>query len=207
MRNGKRRKRTQKQEDLTDVLGTVKNGAAGLLARAKSGARTARAQVARKASEAAAALGDEATRVLENQKERATDRLGGIAQAGHQTARAMRAARMDAAGSYVEKASETIDDLTDYLEAGDVGRFVKDAAELARRHPVAAAACTLAVGVLVGRFIAAGRKLDAENRANPVAANPALNRKPRRGLGRRDASNGRHSGDGESRPGRSRGSE
>ena len=157
MSKSKRQAKRGQKHDLADVLGSVRNGAADVLARAKTGVRGARQQVVRKAGEAASALSEEATRMIEEQKGRASERLGGIAAAGHQTARVMRAAKMKAASSYVEKASEAVDDLTDYLEDGDVKRFASDSADLARRYPVVAAVGTLVAGLLIGRLIAAGR--------------------------------------------------
>lgn len=88
--------------------------------RAKDGVQAAREEIARQTGVAKSAIAAKVTRVATTRKEVAADRLESLANVAHQTAHVLKAARMEMAGEYVEKTAAAVDNVTQYIEEGDV---------------------------------------------------------------------------------------
>jgi hypothetical protein len=96
---------------------------------------------------------DRAAAQINSQKDRATDRLGTMAQAVRQSTQQLREQHHETVASYVEQAADHIERLSQRLRQKDVGTLLADAQQLARRQPALFVGSAFALGVIVARFL------------------------------------------------------
>jgi hypothetical protein len=96
---------------------------------------------------------ERATAQLSNQKDRATDGLGTVAQAVRQSTQRLREQQHDTVAQYVEQAADQIERFTNGLKQKDVGQIVEDTQRLARRRPALFIGGAFALGVIGARFL------------------------------------------------------
>lgn len=92
------------------------------------------------------------SQTLNNQKQRATDQLGGITTALHQTSRALRDQEQDTIAQYIDGAARQLDTLSDYLQHRTVGEMIGEGRRLARREPVLFLGGAMLLGLVGSRF-------------------------------------------------------
>jgi hypothetical protein len=131
-----------------DVVEQVRDGAASATAEFEQ-------QLAELARTVRETIRDEADQFFTDNRDRATTRVAGIAKATRQTAHALRAVRMDAAGKYVDNAARRVQELSRYLKDADLARLSEDAADIARRHRGLVAGGLLLAGFVAARFLKA----------------------------------------------------
>jgi hypothetical protein len=108
-----------------------------------------------------------ATQQLSNQKERATNGLGGVAQAVRQTAQPLRDNQQDVIAQYAEKAADQIERLSAQLRDKDVSELVSDAQRFARRQPAVFIGAAFALGIVTARFLkSSGSAATTHSRGN-----------------------------------------
>ena len=90
---------------------------------------------------------------LTNQKNRATDGLGSVAQAVRQSTQQLRDQRHETIAGYVEQAAGQIDKLSQRLRDKDVTELMNDVQRLARRQPAAFIGGAFALGLVGARFL------------------------------------------------------
>jgi hypothetical protein len=96
---------------------------------------------------------ERATAQLENQKGRATDGIGSVAQAVRQSTQQLRDQKHDTIAQYVEKAAEQLDRFSNRLREKDVSELVEDVQRFARRQPALFIGAAFAAGLLGARFL------------------------------------------------------
>jgi hypothetical protein len=89
---------------------------------------------------------------LNDQKERATDQLGGISKALHQTSRSLRDQDQETIAHYVDGAARQLEHLSDYLQHRTVGEMISEGRRLARREPVLFLGGAMLLGLVGSRF-------------------------------------------------------
>jgi hypothetical protein len=100
---------------------------------------------------------DSATTQLSAQKDRATDALGGIAQAVRQSTQGFRDNQQDTIAQYIDRAANSIERFSTSLRERNVEDLVRDAQQFARRQPAAFIGVAFAAGVLAARFLKSSR--------------------------------------------------
>jgi hypothetical protein len=96
---------------------------------------------------------ERATAQLENQKGRATDGIGSVAQAVRQSTRQLRDQQHDTIAQYVEQAVDQLDRFSARLREKNVSELVDDVQRFARRQPALFIGAAFAVGLLGARFL------------------------------------------------------
>jgi len=94
-----------------------------------------------------------ATSRLESQKERAVDSLITVAQALRQTGQHLHEQDQGTVGTYVEKAAERVEGLTNHLRSHDVPELLADTQAFARRRPAMFLGAAIALGFAGARFL------------------------------------------------------
>jgi len=94
-----------------------------------------------------------ATSRLESQKERAVDSLVTVAQALRQTGQHLREQDQATVGTYVEKAADQVEGLTNHLRGNDVPQLLSETQAFARRRPALFLGAALALGFAGARFL------------------------------------------------------
>jgi len=89
---------------------------------------------------------------LSNQKDKATDGLGSVAQMVRQGTQQLRDQQHDTLAGYVDSAADQIDRLSRQLRDKDVGELVELAQDMARRRPAMFIGSAFALGVVGARF-------------------------------------------------------
>jgi hypothetical protein len=90
---------------------------------------------------------------LTNQKNRATDGIGTIADAVRNTTQELRQHQHETLAEYVTSAADQLDRLSSRLKDKDIGDLLRDAQNLARRQPVLFIGSAFALGLLGARFL------------------------------------------------------
>jgi 2-succinyl-5-enolpyruvyl-6-hydroxy-3-cyclohexene-1-carboxylate synthase len=103
-----------------------------------------------------------ATEQLTNQKQRATDGLGSVAQAVRQSTQHLREQQHETIAWYAEQAADQIDKLSQRLRDTDVAELATDLQQLARRQPALFIGGAFALGLIGARFF--------KSSARPVSA-------------------------------------
>jgi hypothetical protein len=99
---------------------------------------------------------------INTQKDRATDGLGGVAQAVRQSTQQLRDQQHETVAGYVEQAADQIERLSRRLKEKDVGELVQDAQRLARRQPALFVGSAFALGLVGARFFKSSSTRDED---------------------------------------------
>jgi ElaB/YqjD/DUF883 family membrane-anchored ribosome-binding protein len=100
---------------------------------------------------------DKATSQLNEQKTRATDSLGSVAQAVRQSTHHLREQQYDTVAQFVERAADQIERFSNHLRERDLNDLVQEAQRFARQQPAVFIGSSFAAGMLAARFIKASR--------------------------------------------------
>jgi hypothetical protein len=109
-----------------------------------------------------------ATTQLGNQKDRATDGIGSVAQAVRQTTQHLREQRHDTIARYVDEAANQLERFSQRLREKDVNEMMRDAQQFARRRPAVFIGSAFALGVIGARFLKSSRERQANDRITPT---------------------------------------
>jgi len=93
--------------------------------------------------------------MAEQQKHKVAARLGGVAQALHETARTLQKQNATA-GRYAGLAAERVDRVTQALQERALETLVEDAEDFARRQPILFIGGAMAAGFLLARVVRGG---------------------------------------------------
>lgn len=97
---------------------------------------------------------------LTQQKDRATDGLGSVAQAVRQSTQQLREQQHDTIAQYVEQAADQLEKLSARLKEKNVNELMDDAQRFARQRPALFIGSAFALGLIGSRFF----KSSAERR-------------------------------------------
>jgi ElaB/YqjD/DUF883 family membrane-anchored ribosome-binding protein len=100
---------------------------------------------------------EKAASQLNEQKTRATDSLGNVAQAVRQSTHHLREQQYDTVAQFVERAADQIERFSDHLRQRDLNELVAEAQRFARQQPAVFIGSSFAAGMLAARFIKASR--------------------------------------------------
>jgi len=100
---------------------------------------------------------DKAASQLNEQKARATDSLGNVAQAVRQSTQHLREQQYDTVAQFVERAADQIERFSNHLRQRDLNDLVSEAQRFARQQPAVFIGSSFAAGMLAARFIKASR--------------------------------------------------
>lgn len=89
---------------------------------------------------------------LTQQKDRATDGLGSVAQAVRQSTQQLREQQHDTIAQYIEQAADQLDKLSTRLKEKNINELVDDAQRFARQRPALFIGSAFAVGLIGSRF-------------------------------------------------------
>jgi ElaB/YqjD/DUF883 family membrane-anchored ribosome-binding protein len=98
---------------------------------------------------------------LNEQKARATDSLGSVADAVRQSTRQLRDQQFDTVAQVVERAADQIERLSNHLRERDLDELVAEAQQFARQQPAMFIGTSFAAGLLAARFIKASRPAES----------------------------------------------
>ena len=93
-----------------------------------------------------------ASQQLSEQKNRATDGLGSVAQAVRQSTQQLRDQQHDTIAQYVEQAADQLERLSTRLKEKNVNELVDDAQRFARQRPALFIGSAFAIGLIGSRF-------------------------------------------------------
>jgi hypothetical protein len=96
---------------------------------------------------------ESASAQLSNQKNKATEGLGSVAQAVRQSTQQLREQQHDTLAGYVESAADQIERLSQRLRSKEVSELLNDVQNLARRQPAAVIGGAFLLGLLGVRFL------------------------------------------------------
>jgi hypothetical protein len=100
---------------------------------------------------------EKAASQLNEQKTRATDSLGNVAQAVRQSTQHLRDQQYDTVAQFVERAADQIERFSNHLRQRDLNDLVSEAQRFARQQPGVFIGSSFAAGMLAARFIKASR--------------------------------------------------
>jgi len=100
---------------------------------------------------------EKAASQLNEQKARATDGLGNVAQAVRQSTHHLREQQYDTVAQFVERAADQIERFSNHLRERDLNDLVSEAQRFARQQPAVFIGSSFAAGILAARFIKASR--------------------------------------------------
>ena len=89
---------------------------------------------------------------LTQQKDRATDGLGSVAQAVRQSTQQLREQQHDTIAQYIEQAADQLDRLSTRLKEKNVNELMDDAQRFARQRPALFIGSAFAIGLIGSRF-------------------------------------------------------
>jgi ElaB/YqjD/DUF883 family membrane-anchored ribosome-binding protein len=90
---------------------------------------------------------------LTQQKDKATDGLGSIADAVRQTTQSLRERKQDTVAQYIERAADQLQQFSQRMHDRDLGDLTHEAERFARRQPALFVGAAFAVGVVAARFL------------------------------------------------------
>jgi len=105
---------------------------------------------------------DAATTQLTNQKNRATDGLGSVAEAVRQTTQQLRDTRHDTLADYASQAADQIERLSQRLREREIGEMLDDVQRLARSQPALFIGGAFALGLIAARFLKSSSRPETE---------------------------------------------
>src|SRR5215212_2197332 len=100
---------------------------------------------------------EKAASQLNEQKARATDGLGNVAQAVRESTHHLREQQYDTVAQFVERAADQIERFSNHLRERDLNQLVGEAQRFARQQPAVFIGSSFAAGMLAARFIKASR--------------------------------------------------
>jgi hypothetical protein len=104
---------------------------------------------------------DKAASQLNEQKARATQSLGSVAQAVRQSTHQLREQQHDTVAQFVERAADQIERFSNHLRDRDLNELVGEAQRFARQQPAVFIGSSFAAGLLAARFIKASRPTES----------------------------------------------
>jgi len=90
---------------------------------------------------------------LGDQKDRATEGLGQVAQAFRQTGQQLRENQQESIGQYAEMAADQIERVSGYLKGQDINQLFGEVESLARRQPALFVGGAFMLGFFLSRFL------------------------------------------------------
>jgi hypothetical protein len=106
---------------------------------------------------------DTAASQLTNQKNRATDGLGSVAEAVRQTTQQLKDQNHDVIARYTEQAAHQIDRLNQRIREKDIDELMSDAQRLARRQPALFIGGAFALGLIGARFFKSSARANEDD--------------------------------------------
>ena len=100
---------------------------------------------------------EKAASQLNEQKARATDSLGNVAQAVRHSTQHLREQQYDTVAQFVERAADQIERFSNHLRERDLNDLVSETQRFARQQPAVFIGSSFAAGMLAARFIKASR--------------------------------------------------
>ena len=110
---------------------------------------------------------------LTQQKERATDGLGSVAQAVRQSTHQLREQQHDTIAQYIEQAADQLERLSSRLREKNVNELVDDAQRFARQRPALFIGSAFAIGLVGARFLKSSAERNADTETYALATTPA----------------------------------
>jgi ElaB/YqjD/DUF883 family membrane-anchored ribosome-binding protein len=111
-----------------------------------------------------------ATAQLSQQKTRATEGLGSVAQAVRQSTQQLREQQHDTIAQYVEQLAQQLERFSSRLKDKDIGELVNDAQRFARQRPALFIGSAFAIGLLGARFFKSSSESDSRARQSGRSA-------------------------------------
>jgi hypothetical protein len=126
-------------------------------------ARTATEQAKEQAHSIGSWLGKQVQSHLNQQKDRAADRVQSAAGAVREAKENLDPEQREVVGDYTDMAADQIQRLADYLNEHDVDDFRRQAGTLAQRYPAMFLGSMVLIGLAGGRFLRAGMQAERGN--------------------------------------------
>lgn len=104
---------------------------------------------------------DKAANQLNEQKARATQSLGSVAQAVRQSTHQLREQQHDTVAQFVERAADQIERFSNHLRDRNLNELIDEAQRFARQQPAVFIGSSFAAGLLAARFIKASRPAES----------------------------------------------
>jgi len=121
----------------------------------KDAAHEAGEHIKQTVSSTAARFKEGAADIADQRRTQAADQVGRVGQTLHNTARSMEEEDPNIA-HYAHRIADRIDNVADYVRNHDFASLKNDAADLARRHPVAFLGGLFVAGLVIGNVVKAG---------------------------------------------------
>jgi len=134
-----------------DVANGVKNSAGEVLGQAKD-----------KVSEVAGQAQQKAKSQLAERKDQVADGIDSVAAALRQTSEQLEGQDTGPVGKYVNKAANTLSNISHHVRQNDVDQLLHEVESFARREPAIALGSAFAIGILAARFL----KSSSQRRSN-----------------------------------------
>jgi len=96
---------------------------------------------------------DSANTQLSQQKDRATEGIGSVAQAVRQTTHQLREQQHDTIAQYIEQAADQLENFSTRLKEKNVNELVDEAQRFARQRPALFVGSAFALGLIGARFL------------------------------------------------------
>jgi len=145
--------------DVVELLQDLQSAAGDVVGRLRESTRETAGQAKEKVAEMTRAitgsLKEEAERLFDEQKEKASGKVGRVGKSLNQAAHALRAVKADAVAEYVDTAAERVQGFSDYIEERNLAQVLEDAGELARRNPGLVVGGMFLAGLAAARFLKA----------------------------------------------------
>lgn len=101
---------------------------------------------------------DSATSSLNDSRQQAADKIGGLAGAVRSTSEHLRSENQAGVANLTDSLADQVERVSTYLRDRDLGAFRDDIEAFARRQPAVAVGVALALGVLGARFLKSSRR-------------------------------------------------
>jgi hypothetical protein len=96
--------------------------------------------------------------MMDQQRQRAADGLGGVADALRQTGDSLRSSDQSALGQYADRAADTVEEISHQLRDKSVDELLSEAEAFARREPEVFLGGAVLLGLLASRFFKASSR-------------------------------------------------
>jgi hypothetical protein len=141
------------------MIEQVKERAAEVANYVKSSTRAATQQFKETAGDMARAIQEtvkeEAERLFEEQRGRASSKAEKVGKVVRQTAHALRAVRLDSVAEQVEAGAQKVDDASEYIKERNLTEVLQDAEEIVQRNRGLAVGGLFIAGFALARFLKA----------------------------------------------------
>ena len=156
--------------DVTELLQSLQSAAADMAGRLRETSRETAGQAKEKVAEMTRVITDtvkeEAERLFNGQKEKASSKVDRVGKSLNQAAHALRAVKADAVAEYVDTTADKIQGFSDYIEERNLAQVLEDAGELARRNPGLMVGGMFLAGLAAARFLKASAPDGANGNGN-----------------------------------------